>query len=1030
MNTGYSLPPIISQELLLLFSMLLLSFGVSAQTDFYVSTTGSDANAGTSAGTAFRTIQHACDVAMHGDTVNVLNGVYTNSTYGTWDLWKKERLVRINSKNSSDGQYLVIRSVNLHGAILRGDGDFIVQIRNSDHIRLEGFEVYGEVENIPLDSALKYQFTYRQNDTIYNRVAPGTPDSIVASMTFPLLTNADRPTTINNIGILVQNCNHITIQRNKVHHNTGTGIRFMNGDYFSILDNEVFDNSRRSSVGNHGMVIHSSTSIDTSDDHKIIIARNKVYRNFNEVYSWSENKTFITPHIDEGKGISMQKNTSANGWTHGRIWIVNNLTYRNGLSGIHINEGRQMDVMNNTSFHNHLYGTGNNIGISVADADDIKVLNNISVADSSWNGFAMSTVNSTNLEWANNLALGLVDPDVSLIDTNTIKVASLASVFTDTIAFEPPFGKPAIDGSMYSGEQPADDFYGNTRIGTPDLGAVEFYPSTADDVVIWNGSNWLGGNGENEQPTQPDNGKSLHIYSGDTASVNEVLEILSLTLNDGACLKLGSQACLTSDSVYGSGWMILSGTSADQYAQYTGPAVDSTVVEMIIEEAGWHGLSSPVRMTVEEFESQNATPTTLVNITNDTNTQNLWYYDNQVSGGQNIGVDGSTAYGTWKFAMPADSLHSRGFYFYVDKNFTTLPVKLIFRGASIDQPIVRPTYPDFGGWSLVPNPFTSSLDWNEVVNDGGLTTGNLSNSVYVYNPGANNYRIYDGSGITINGSDGRYIARGQAFYVHRSDEDTTGGLSGSPATGMQTMFRAMPGYRATSCVAAEWLKTSEAGSYARIRIRSLNSNSTNEFLISQSSSYSDAYVVNEDVPGPPSIPGQGVSWYLRADNRMLSIDRIESGEGLRRSIEAHFAGDERQDYEVTLVEASGDILSVELEHLFSTERVTLHEPYIFTAQQSDAGFTVHINGGESVSADNNELRPFKVLVKHNGLEVRLGAPHPRARLQVQNLLGQVLYSEVLNNDQIIPIPLDARSPDILLISLTNQESYVCEKIIR
>jgi hypothetical protein len=68
------------------------------------------------------------------------------------------------------------------------------------------------------------------------------------------------------------------------------------------------------------------------------ITGNKVFDNFNEVYSWSELKTFITPHIDEGKGLAIQKSSKIDSdFNFGHILIANNVAFGNGFSGIHTN---------------------------------------------------------------------------------------------------------------------------------------------------------------------------------------------------------------------------------------------------------------------------------------------------------------------------------------------------------------------------------------------------------------------------------------------------------------------------------------------------------------------------------------------------------------------------------------------------------------------------------------------------------------------------------------------------------------------
>lgn len=63
----------------LLLSMVMVG-NVYAATNYYVSTSGSDSNAGTSASTAFKTIEKAVSKASAGSTIYILAGTYT---YGT-----------------------------------------------------------------------------------------------------------------------------------------------------------------------------------------------------------------------------------------------------------------------------------------------------------------------------------------------------------------------------------------------------------------------------------------------------------------------------------------------------------------------------------------------------------------------------------------------------------------------------------------------------------------------------------------------------------------------------------------------------------------------------------------------------------------------------------------------------------------------------------------------------------------------------------------------------------------------------------
>lgn len=463
----------------IIISFFLINLESNAQTSWYVGPSGLDQNGnGLSTASPFKTITYGADKLNPGDTLFVMAGTYTNTNFMNGDIWKTESTVRINSKNGSPGNWMTIKPYQNDKVILRGDATVIFQVRRSSYIRVEGFEMFGLVDSIPLDSAFKYQFAYRLPDsttTLY-RVPPGTPTHDIDTMTFPVINSIVRPDFFNTKGLLAQRSHHIEFVNNHVHHCPGTGLRAQVCDYMYIIGNEVNDNSRRSSVGTHGLVFDGSTDIDTFSGYKIIIEGNEVHHNYNEVYSWNATKTFIEPTLDEGKGISMQRNAPSFGWVHGRILIQNNVCYRNGFSGVHSNIGERLDFINNTCYFNSFSGRGNNIGISVSDGKDVNIINNISVAETAWGGFAISMDrNSTGVTVRNNVVFGNLDPDIDAVDVKTTLADPLFrnAVNSDFYLLA---GSPAIDSADVSAA-PLVDFFKVSRDAKPDIGAIEAAPS-------------------------------------------------------------------------------------------------------------------------------------------------------------------------------------------------------------------------------------------------------------------------------------------------------------------------------------------------------------------------------------------------------------------------------------------------------------------------------------------------------------------------------------------------------------------------
>ena len=498
-----------------LLFLLMLSFWVAgAQQSWFVSKGGSDANNGKSPANPFRTIDKAVNKLNPGDTLFIM-GEFTNDSFNpnyTYSgnindpyIWHQENTIRINGLHGQSGAYITIKAYD-ENTVIKGDGANLFRMTNCSYIIIENLELYGQVEHIPLQTALDLQFLYREagsNNTLY-RVPPGTSDEEVADMTFPALNNVSRPSYTDTRGFYLSNVHHIKLLRNEVHHTGGNGFRVADGEYIDIIENEVHNTSRKSYSGTHGMVVTKTKSTDNFNGYKVKILRNKVHHNYNEIYSWAPSKTFITPRIDEGKGISLQRNNTE-GWVdgNGRILVQNNICYWNGFSGIHSNDGYRIDFINNTAYMNSYTNTvtyagkeqkGNNIGISTQRGNDIKIINNISVIDTDWNGYALAASNSSGpLEVRNNVIFGTgnnnvrISGEIDAVDVATLKANPL---FTNpgTFDFSLTENSPAI-AYADAAYAPDTDFNGAERDSDPDAGALEYGATLAvENITLVSGS--------------------------------------------------------------------------------------------------------------------------------------------------------------------------------------------------------------------------------------------------------------------------------------------------------------------------------------------------------------------------------------------------------------------------------------------------------------------------------------------------------------------------------------------------------------
>ena len=512
------------------YILLILLYGniITAQQTYYVDQeNGDDTNNGLSTATAFQNIDIAVSIVQPGDTISII-GTYHNTSYNpdyTYNnapndphLWHNESSIKIAGLDGTPNNYITIKAYDSNTKLL-GDGGNIFRIMNSSYLRIEGFNIEGEVERIPLSTALALQFVYIIDDGNMTGTATQPDISDIHYRNLDEVNDNDgivedsdiytdisnlpvkRPSYTDTKGMYFTNCEHIIIVNNIIHHTPGVGLRVANSKYVEILENEIYRCSARSYSGTHGLVVTKTKPIG-NNGNSISIERNLVHHNYNEIYSWSPQKTIINPRIDEGKGISLQQN-NLNNWINGqgRIMVANNICFWNGYSGVHSNDGERIDFINNTCFMNSYTNTvtyandvqiGKNIGISCQRGNDIRMINNISVIDAGWGGFALSAGASTNLEVKNNLVYGVngtlvYDPDIA--DINTIEQDPLfvnaPTTYLDetyTFDFHLQSTSPAIDQGDTGNYVPISDYYNNPRDANPDIGAVEFFVSNIEQL--------------------------------------------------------------------------------------------------------------------------------------------------------------------------------------------------------------------------------------------------------------------------------------------------------------------------------------------------------------------------------------------------------------------------------------------------------------------------------------------------------------------------------------------------------------------
>jgi|GEM_PF-1849815 len=431
----------------------VLVYDAPTRLSYYVSASGSDGNDGRSEKSAFRTLQRAHDVTKPGDTVYIMKGTYT-------DIGKAgdDGAALSITRSGSPDAYITYRNYPGHKPVVYGAGniDNVIAVHAS-YIRIEGLEIVGGNDDI----------TYEEAYARYEAVRP-----VVVSGTWDADWDWVRETNTSGIGIGPRKGttvipHHVEIRGNIVRDMPGGGIGTGHADYVTIENNQVYDNAKWTIWANSGISVYQPQDIDANTtDYKIVI-RSNISRNNETTIPW-----VVLGHYSDGNGIIIDdaEHTQA-AVKHpyrGKILIQNNLSYNNGGSGIHAYHSSNVDIINNTAYHNSNSPHLNYGEIFANSSRSVRIMNNIMVANGeNVNG----DYNNTDVVYSHNL-----------FHNGTVVVPGEHTVHADPKFvngtkrnFRLREDSPAIDAGTAAGA-PAEDIAGKPRPAGAgfDIGAYEF----------------------------------------------------------------------------------------------------------------------------------------------------------------------------------------------------------------------------------------------------------------------------------------------------------------------------------------------------------------------------------------------------------------------------------------------------------------------------------------------------------------------------------------------------------------------------
>ena len=356
--------------------------------------TGRDTNPGTEAA-PLATLKAAHDITLPGDTVLVRNGRYEQTGI--------EGVVHI-TRSGKPGGFITYKPWPGHKPVLAAATAWNVVLITASYIRLEGFEVVGAADRIPMAAS----------EAVYERFIKGPEHQTWGFETSFVNGNGIGVRPINQNAPLADRIvpRHVHIVGNHVHNLAGGGIYTDMADHILIEGNHVHDTAWRSIFANSGIsLFHSFDTDDDTTSYKNIIRNNRVHNNRSEV------KWYVPKKMSDGNGIIVDdlRNTQIKARPYkGRTLVVGNVAYDNGGAGIQVFSSDNVDVVHNTVANNSLMPPLNYGELYVHNAANVRVLNNIAVssATSHINGTGKGDPRTVDVVYDHNVYFGPVAPVV------------------------------------------------------------------------------------------------------------------------------------------------------------------------------------------------------------------------------------------------------------------------------------------------------------------------------------------------------------------------------------------------------------------------------------------------------------------------------------------------------------------------------------------------------------------------------------------------------------------------------------------
>jgi hypothetical protein len=312
------------------------------------------------------------------------------------------------------------------------------------------------------------------------------------------------------------------------------------------------------------------------------------------------------------------------------------------------------------------------------------------------------------------------------------------------------------------------------------------------------------------------------------------------------------------------------------------------------------------------------------------------------------------------------------------------------------------------GFNLVGNPYPSSIDWQAA---SGWTRNNLINSgggydMWIWNPTANNYGVYNSA--TGNGTNDitRYIAPMQGYFVKAT---SAGNLS------MDNMVRVHDG-------AMNWKSAEINPDMLSIIVQSATDNGFDEvrLLFGYAENLSGATKLFSQVVTAPSL-------YLTSGSKNYSVRYLtDTTENPLVSLMFKPGRDGNYTLKCNFNFDKFKIIMLEDRQTQTIQNLRIGQTYNFKALKTDVTNRFVLHFGSDLKHTDNEI-PAKIYIDGSNLIINLLSVSTETEAFVYDIMGRKLLQQKLQGETQHTLNFKTGT-QIIIIQLKNKQGSICRKL--